>query len=884
MLYLSYSFEEKIMKSSEIRAKFLDFFQSKQHKIVPSAPIVNKDDPTLMFVNAGMNPFKDYFLGNKEVIHPRVADTQKCLRVSGKHNDLDEVGRDGYHHTMFEMLGNWSFGDYFKREAIDWAWEYLTEILGIEKDRLYVSIFGGDQKEGLEADLEAAGYWKDWVSEDRILRFDKKDNFWEMGDTGPCGPCSEIHIDMRSADTRAKVDGASLVNMDHPEVIEIWNLVFIQYNRQASGQLVELPAKHIDTGMGFERLCMVMQQKVSSYDTDVFSPYIEQLEQLSGAKYGASYEASAKKDLAMRVVSDHIRAVTFAIADGQMPSNTGAGYVIRRILRRAVRYYYSFLEIQEPIMHLMVKTMTECYGDTFPEIKAQQSFIENVIREEEKSFLNTLSSGLKRLEQISAGGDISGADAFLLYDTYGFPIDLTMLIAEEKGIRLDVDGFHQALEEQKARGRADSDRSVGDWVVVRESLDTSFVGYDSLSADACQVTKYRTVQQKGKDIYQLVLDRTPFYPEGGGQVGDQGVLISEGQKIKVLNTIKENDLIIHLVSELPSDGNAAYKAQVASERRASITKNHSATHLMHAALRSVLGTHVQQKGSLVQADYFRFDFSHHAKMTPEELARVEKMVNAKIRENVQITEDRSIPIAQAKESGAMMLFGEKYGETVRMITFDPDYSVELCGGCHVQSTGEIGWFKITSESAIAAGVRRIEAVTAQAAESYVDSKLNELQKLQGLLNNSQDSVAALKQVLADQKSLQKKLEKLAVQQVATIKSELKSKLREHNGLSLIAEHIELMDAKAGKTLLFQLTKEHPEALVALGIESGGRAQLMIGMDKALAESKNLNAGALVKQLASEIKGGGGGQAFFATAGGSDPSGLSRALAKLLEMI
>ena len=873
------------MKSSEIRQAFLEFFASKAHKIVPSAPIVNKDDPTLMFINAGMNPFKDYFLGNLEIVNPRISDTQKCLRVSGKHNDLDEVGRDGYHHTMFEMLGNWSFGDYFKEEAIAWAWEYLTDVLKIDKDRLYISVFGGDKKDSLEEDTEAVNYWENWLAEDRILRFDKKDNFWEMGETGPCGPCSEIHVDMRSEADRQKTDGKVLVNADHPEVIEIWNLVFIQFNRLADGSLGELPAKHIDTGMGFERLAMVMQNKLSSYDTDVFAPYILKLEELSGHKYTASYEPDAEKDLAMRVVADHVRAVSFAISDGQMPSNTGAGYVIRRILRRAVRYSYSFLDIDEPSMYKLVAVMVEYYGNVFPGLVAQKSFIENVIKEEEKSFLQTLSSGIKRLNQLMTGAKtISGQEAFELYDTFGFPIDLTKLIAQEKGISLDEEAFEKALEEQKARSRKDSIRSVGDWTEIRDVKKTDFVGYDQVEATGLEITKHRVVDRKGKSAFQLVLNKSPFYPEGGGQVGDRGILKSAGESIKVLNTIKENDLILHIVDKLPSDPEAQFEASVDSVRRSSITKNHSATHLLHAALRSVLGNHVQQKGSLVNESYLRFDFSHHQKMSLDEIKQVEQIVNDKIRANITMIEMRDLPIKEAKDKGAMMLFGEKYGESVRMITFDSEYSVELCGGCHVAATGEIGWFKITSESAIAAGVRRIEASTSIEAQKYIQSKLDELISLQERLNNPQDSLTSLDQLLTDHKSLQKKMDSLAISQVADVKSRLSSATRTIGNHKVIAEKIKLIDPKSAKTLLFQLIKEQKDALVVLGIDADDKAQLMIGMDKEFAESSGLNAGNLIKELSKDIRGGGGGQAFFATAGGSYPEGIDTALARLKDLL
>jgi len=866
------------MDSTTIRQKFLDYFAERQHKIVPSAPIVNKNDPTLMFVNAGMNPWKDYFLGNLQSEHPRIADTQTCLRVSGKHNDLDEVGRDGYHHTMFEMLGNWSFGDYFKEEAIEWAWGFLTDVLGIDKERLYVSVFGGDQSDDLPEDTEAATYWSKWISEDRILRCDKRDNFWEMGDVGPCGPCSEIHVDMRDDAARAQVDGRTLVNEDHPQVIEIWNLVFIQYTRQSDGSLKALPAQHVDTGMGFERLAMVMQSCASSYDTDVFSPYIAKLEKLSGIKYTASYEESATTDLAMRVVADHVRAVAFAIADGQMPSNTGAGYVIRRILRRAVRYYYSFLSLDQPIMHELVPVMIEYYGDTFPSLKGQGTFVQNVVLEEEKSFLQTLVSGLGRLEQQLEGvKELSGEMAFELYDTYGFPFDLTTLIAAEKSITVDEAGFHKALQEQKDRSRADSTRSVGDWTIATSDGSTEMLAYDHTELTDVQIRKHRVVDQKGKTQVQLVLDRTPFYPRGGGQVGDTGMLTVGTDQIQILDTIKENELILHVADRLPADVSSTAEATVDADRRTRITRNHTATHLLHAALRDVLGTHVQQRGSLVSPDYLRFDFSHFQKMTDEEIKRVQDMVNDRIREDIHLEEDRSIPIAEAEDKGAMMLFGEKYGETVRMITFGSDYSRELCGGCHVPSTGQVGWFVLTGESAIAAGVRRIEAVTGERAQQYVASRFSELEDIQSALGNSQDSLAALEQLQERVRSLEKKVESFSATQAADIKQDLISARETIAGVPAIIQEIEMQDGKAAKTLVFELLRQHPETFVALGVKTGDKAQLLLGRDKDNKDLEHLDASALIKLAAREIQGGGGGQKFFATAGGSNAAGIGKAL-------
>ncbi len=866
------------MNANEIRQKFFDFFESKQHKIVASAPIVNKDDPTLMFTNAGMNQFKDYFLGNKPIVNSRIADTQKCLRVSGKHNDLEEVGIDSYHHTMFEMLGNWSFGDYFKKEAIDWAWELLTEVYGLDPTRLYVSVFEGDKAEGLEPDEEAAGYWSAYVPQSRILYFDRKDNFWEMGDTGPCGPCSEIHVDLRSDEARAAMDGATLVNQDDPLVIEVWNLVFIQFNRKADGSLEDLPAKHIDTGMGFERLCMALQGKSSNYDTDVFTPFIEKIEASSGIKYTGSYELSAKTDIAMRVVSDHLRAVSFTIADGQLPSNGGAGYVIRRILRRAVRYYYSFLNIKEPFLHSLVGLLAERFGDVFPEIVSQQEFVTKVILEEEKSFLNTLESGLKRLTGIDTStGQIDGRTAFELYDTYGFPIDLTRLIASEQGLTIDEAGFEKALQAQRDRGRADARKETGDWMELSDQMEIDFIGYDQLQAEDIQVIKYRTMKIKDKDQYQLVLNKTPFYAEGGGQVGDNGLLWFGDEKVPVLDTKKENDLIIHIVKQLPKDISTPAKAEVNGKRRALVENNHSATHLLHAALRQVLGDHVQQRGSLVNDKYLRFDFSHFQKMTQEEIAEVERITNEKIRENVKLQEDRNIPINQAKESGAMMLFGEKYGETVRMITFDPSYSVELCGGCHVDATGKIGLLKITSESAVAAGVRRIEAVTATAAERHINAELAELQSIRALFKNAQHTTKNIEALQEENKSLKKDLDKLKSKQAGDEQKDLLSQFSSEKGVNYLAAVLELDDAKVVKTMGYNLEKEKGDCLISLGFISKGKPQIMVIVSESLTKDDYLHAGKIVKELSQHIKGGGGGQAFFASAGGSDSSGLEKAV-------
>ena len=867
------------MTAQEIRQTFLDFFKSKDHRIVPSAPIVNKDDPTLMFTNAGMNQFKDSFLGNKPPVHPRIADTQKCLRVSGKHNDLEEVGRDSYHHTMFEMLGNWSFGDYFKKEAIAWAWELLTDVYGLDPERLYASVFAGDASEQLDTDLEAENLWKQYLPGDRILRFGKKDNFWEMGDTGPCGPCSEIHIDLRSDEERAILPGRKLVNESHPQVIEIWNLVFIQYNRKSDGSLEELPAKHVDTGMGFERLCMAIQGKKSNYDTDVFTPFIELIENTTGVTYTGRYEEEAKSDIAMRVATDHVRAVSFTIADGQLPSNTGAGYVIRRILRRAVRYNFSFLGQEQPFLHTLIPLLADRFQHVFPELKAQEEFVRQVIFEEERSFLRTLAAGLKKVEQAEVNdGVLDGAFVFELYDTYGFPIDLTRLIAAERGLTVDEEGFQQALEAQRNRSRADASKETGDWVVLREG-SSQFVGYDQNEVDATSILKYRQLLVKGKPVYQLVLETTPFYAEGGGQVGDTGTLWFGGEAIRVIDTIKENDLFIHLVSKLPdaSTLKQPVKAVIDTGRRRLIENNHSATHLLHAALRQVLGDHVHQKGSLVTEDYLRFDFSHFKKVEQDELDRIEQIVNAKIREDIHRGEDRGIPIEQAKAAGAMMLFGEKYGDTVRMITFDPGYSRELCGGCHVGATGKIGLFKITAESAVAAGVRRIEAKTAIGAETMVRDEEATLRNIRQLVKSQQDPTPQIEQLLEENRTLKQKIEALLGQQAVALKAELAKKAKSHDGFRIVAEVVQIEDSKVLKDLVFQLEATLQPAVVAIGSAIDDKPQLLIKISQSLVDDKGWHAGNLVRDAAKAIKGGGGGQAFFASAGGSDAGGLGAAI-------
>ncbi|RYZ29974.1 MAG: alanine--tRNA ligase, partial [Chitinophagaceae bacterium] len=779
------------MTSAAIRKAFLDFFASKAHQIVPSAPIVVKNDPTLMFTNAGMNQFKDYFLGNKQAPNPRIADTQKCLRVSGKHNDLEEVGVDTYHHTMFEMLGNWSFGDYFKKEAIEWSWELLTAVLNIPKDRLYVTVFEGDEKEGLPIDEEAATEWKKWIAEDRILLGNKKDNFWEMGDTGPCGPCTEIHVDTRPDEERKTVDGKTLVNADHPQVIEIWNNVFIQFNRLKDGSLQQLPARHVDTGMGFERLVRVLQQKSSNYDTDVFTGTIEKIAEITGQEYKGT---DTKTDIAFRVLADHIRAISFTIADGQLPSNTGAGYVIRRILRRAVRYYYSYLNYQQLLLHQLLPVIATQFEDVFPELKSQEGFVAKVIREEEEAFLRTLEKGLKRIENIIANSKevINGRDAFELNDTYGFPLDLTQLIASERGLKVDEAGFYEARKEQQERGRKAGAIDTEDWVIVNDGTSNEFVGYDSLETKA-QVLRYRKVKAKGKEAVQIVLDKTPFYAESGGQVGDTGQLIINDEELKIIDTRKENDLIIHFAEKLPSTFEGEITARVDTTKRKHTAIHHSATHLLHAALRKVLGTHVAQKGSLVNADYLRFDFSHFSKMTDEEIRDVEKIVNEKIRENIPVV-IRAMPKEEAVKTGAMALFGEKYGDTVRVVTIDPGYSVELCGGTHVGATGELGYFKITSEAAVAAGVRRIEAISGLAAENYIQEQVDLVRSVREAFKNPKDLSKAIFSLQEENAALKKTLEKFEAAQLRLLRDELGKKAESINGVQFIGETVEVGSA------------------------------------------------------------------------------------------
>ena len=862
------------MKSQEIRSQFLSFFESKKHLIVPSAPMVLKDDPTLMFVNSGMAPFKEYFLGNAKPKNNRIADTQKCLRVSGKHNDLEEVGYDTYHHTLFEMLGNWSFGDYFKKEAIAWAWELLTEVYKIDKNILYVTVFEGNEEENIPMDQEAFNLWKEIVSEDRILLGNKKDNFWEMGDQGPCGPCSEIHVDIRSAEEKAKISGRELVNKDHPQVVEIWNLVFMQYNRKANGSLEPLPAKHIDTGMGFERLCMVLQGVQSNYDTDVFTPIIREIETITDKTYGKD----DKVDVAIRVISDHVRAVAFSIADGQLPSNSGAGYVIRRILRRAIRYGFTFLEKKEPFIYRLVEVLSEKMGEAFPEMKSQKQLIENVIKEEEHSFLKTLDQGLLLLNGImeaSKTKTITGEKAFELYDTYGFPKDLTSLILREKGYALDEAGFEVEMQKQKERSRAASEVSTQDWVILASDVEEEFVGYDTLEAQV-KLTRYRKVtSKKDGELYQLVFNMTPFYPEGGGQVGDKGYVESpNGDVTYILDTKKENNVIIHFAKELPSQYKETLKAVVDGDSRHRTASNHTATHLLHQALREILGKHVEQKGSLVQPNYLRFDFSHFSKMTPEELEDVENFVNARIDGHLPLQESRNVPMEEAISQGAMALFGEKYGDAVRTIRFGK--SIELCGGTHVKNTSEIWYFKIVSESAVASGIRRIEAITRDAVKAHFTETNKQFSEVKALLNNAQDPIKSLKSLQEENHALKKQIEALTKDKAKNLKSELKSKLKPINGVNALIEKIDL-DASGMKDLCFELGGEQDNLFLLLASEHDGKAILSCYISKDLVASKNLNAGTVVRELGKFIQGGGGGQPFFATAGGKNPSGIADAL-------
>lgn len=926
------------MLSKDIRQTFLDFFKQKQHQIVASAPMVVKNDPTLMFTNAGMNQFKDLFLGNAEIKYPRIADTQKCLRVSGKHNDLEEVGVDTYHHTMFEMLGNWSFGDYFKKEAIEWAWELLVDVYKIDKNRLFFSVFEGDEKDGTPFDEEAYNLWKNLLlknglTEDKILKCNKKDNFWEMGDTGPCGPCSEIHVDIRSDEEIAKIPGRELVNNDHPQVIEIWNLVFMEFNRLASGELQKLPAQHVDTGMGFERLNMVLQDTKSNYDTDVFTPFIQKISQISGIEYKFS---NTKQDIAARVISDHVRAVSFSIADGQLPSNSGAGYVIRRILRRAIRYGYSFLNQKEAFIYQLVPILVQQMGDFFPELKSQKELVGKVIKEEEDSFFRTLEKGISRFENYIASAKdktIDGKFAFELYDTFGFPIDLTELMATEIGFKVDMNAFDTELQQQKDRSRAATKIETGDWVIVNERDTTDFVGYDNFESEV-SILKYRKVNAKGKEMVQLVFDATPFYPEGGGQVGDFGTIENGTEKIEITDTKKENNLIVHFANELPTNINTKFKAVVSGVRMQTAC-NHSATHLLHQALREVLGTHVEQKGSLVNAEYLRFDFSHFEKVSEEQIKKIEEIVNRRIQEDFKLQEHRAIPIAEAQEKGAMMLFGEKYGEVVRMIQFGE--SKELCGGIHVKNTKEIGLFKIKSEGSVAAGIRRIEALTNEGAAFWLKEKIEiirnnmisltgiiseQLSKKLDVLQNSylnefslvsnpkyidlpkgtskseieviNNAIAEFSKIKIDssiidelnaiKKQLQKQEEGQSKEQAKAIKETLHGKVEVIHGVNVIAQKISLNDSAAIKDLAFQLKGEINNLYLVLGAEVNGKPNLTIALSDNLQKDKNLHAGNIIREAAKEMQGGGGGQPFYATAGGNNVAGLDAAIAKALSFL
>ena len=866
------------MNSKEIRKAFLDFFAGKGHQIVSSAPMVVKNDPTLMFTNAGMNQFKDIFLGNQPAKYLRIADTQKCLRVSGKHNDLEEVGHDTYHHTMFEMLGNWSFGDYFKEDAINWAWELLHDVLKIPADRMYASIFEGSADDKLERDVEAFDLWRKFLPAEQIINGSKKDNFWEMGDSGPCGPCSEIHVDLRDEAERAKSPGRDHVNKDNPLVIEIWNLVFIQFNRKADGKLEELPDKHVDTGMGFERLCMVLQGKKSNYDTDVFQNTILKIAELSNKKYGTDQKA----DIAMRVIADHLRAISFSIADGQLPSNNKAGYVIRRILRRAVRYGYTFLDFKEPFIWKLVEVLKNNMGDAFPELVSQQGLIENVIREEEESFLRTLETGIRLLEKSlpttpsEGGGVLSGKLAFTLYDTYGFPIDLTELILRENGMSVNMDEFNVEMEIQKERSRNAAVQETDDWVELKKIEQVEFVGYDHLEAKV-NISRYRKVTQKNKVFYHLVFDQTPFYGESGGQSGDSGYIESDGQRTPILDTQKENNLTVHIASKLPANPSASFKAVVDGTKRKLTMNNHTATHLLDHALREVLGTHVEQKGSLVNSEYLRFDFAHFQKVSREELDKIQARVNELIRENLVKEENRAVSFDEAKAMGAIALFGEKYGDFVRVIKFGD--SVELCGGTHVPATGQIGSIIITSESAISAGVRRIEAITSDHAEVFVKKHLDELSEVKSVLNNTQNLKKSVEELLSQNSRLQKQIEEFERKAASGIKKELKNKIQVINGVNVIAEVIQLDSAQAVKDLAFQLKGEIDNLFLALGSVIAGKPSISVMIAENLVAEKGLNAGTIVREASKEMQGGGGGQAFYATAGGKDVSGLAAAVDK-----
>jgi alanyl-tRNA synthetase len=883
------------MDSVKVRQTFLDFFKSKGHHIVPSAPMVVKGDPTLMFNNSGMAPFKDIFLGNSPIRYPRIADTQKCLRVSGKHNDLEEVGVDTYHHTMFEMLGNWSFGDYFKKDAINWAWELLTDVYKIDPSRLYVTVFEGSSDDGLSFDQEAYDLWKAMVPPERIINGNKKDNFWEMGDMGPCGPCSEIHYDGRSDEERAAIPGQTLVNNDDPRVIEIWNNVFMEFERRADGSLVNLPKQHVDTGMGFERLVRVLQHKQSNYDTDVFTPLLRKVEELSGLRYKPEEDDKGKKqqliNIAMRVIADHIRTISFSIADGQLPGNTGAGYVIRRILRRAIRYGYQTLNLREPFMYRIVPTLANQMGGAFPELISQKILIEKVIRDEEQSFYKTLEYGLKRIDQVcidtrgAAKKIIDGKIVFELYDTFGFPVDLTSLIARGYDLSIDEKEFDRYLDQQKNRSRSATAVDTDDWIYVEENKEaaesrekeTVFTGYTEFETEAC-ILRYRKIKAKNKEQFHIVLDRTPFYSESGGQIGDTGALENVNEKISITDTKKENGVIIHLTDKLPVNIAASFTARISKDRRQYITNNHTATHLLHAALRQVLGAHVEQKGSLVTDDYLRFDFSHFSKVTEEEVTEIEKIVNRKIRENITGSTDL-MAIEDAKKTGAMALFGEKYGDVVRVVTFDKNYSVELCGGCHVNSTGQIGYFKIISEGAVASGIRRIEAITSIKAEEFFENQGKVLDEIKALLKNAKDPVKSVATLLEENSVLQKQLNSLLREKATALKKELISKITKRADVSFIAAKIQFESAEEIKNILFEMRNEVADLFCVLAAEVQGKPSISVIISDHLVKEKNLNAGNIVRDLAKEINGGGGGQPFYAQAGGSKPEGLDAAIAK-----
>ena len=870
-----------MLTAKEIRESFKQFFASKEHQIVPSAPMVVKGDPTLMFTNAGMNQFKDIILGNVPRKYPRVADSQKCLRVSGKHNDLEEVGHDTYHHTMFEMLGNWSFGDYFKKEAINWAWEYLVEVLKLNPERLYATVFEGSPAEGLDRDNEAAGYWEQYLPKDHILNGNKHDNFWEMGDTGPCGPCSEIHIDLRSDEERAAVSGADMVNKDHPQVIEIWNLVFMQFNRKADGSLEPLPAKVIDTGMGFERLCMALQGKTSNYDTDVFQPIIKVIAGMAGTTYGTDKQ----QDIAMRVIADHIRTIAFAITDGQLPSNAKAGYVIRRILRRAVRYGYTFLDRKEAFMYKLLPVLIETMGDAYPELIAQKTLIEKVIKEEEESFLRTLETGIrlldKKMEETKAAGKtvLNGVDAFTLYDTYGFPLDLTELILRENGMEADIEEFNKAMQKQKERARNAAAIETGDWITLKDG-ECKFVGYDLFECEA-EILRYRQIKQKNKVLYQIVLDQTPFYAEMGGQVGDTGWLIADDEKIDVIDTKRENNLPVHLVTKLPKDVTATFTAKINVKKRIQCECNHSATHLLHEALREVLGTHVEQKGSYVSPDSLRFDFSHFQKVTDEEIRKVEILVGEKIRANFPLEEHRNMPIAEAKALGAMALFGEKYGDEVRVVKYGS--SVELCGGTHIPATGMIGSLHVIGESSIAAGVRRIEAVTAEGAEQFVYAQQDLIRELRALMNHMPNLAQAMKKSIEENAEMKKQIEDYIREKSMRLKEEIVAKASESNGIKVM-QFVGKANVDAMKNVAFQIKAETTDSVVFVaGIIDDNKCTLMLMLSDDLVK-EGLHAGKIVKEAAKHIQGGGGGQPHFATAGGKNMEGLSIAVGAVKEAV